>query len=175
MDLLIEHGTYNDLDEIEQLYYDVNEALEKGINYPGWKKGVYPIREDAIAGIDDNNLYIARKDNKIVGSIIVNHKPEEGYDSAKWKFDGEYDLIYVIHTFVVHPDHTKSGIGTRLMNFAESLGIQNQIKAIRLDVYENNIPAIKLYEKCGYQYIATVDLGLGPFGLDWFRLYEKLL
>lgn len=136
---------------------------------------MYPIREDAIAGIDDNNLYIARKDNKIVGSIIVNHKPEKGYDSAKWQFDGEYNLIYVIHTFVVHPDHTNSGIGTRLMDFAESLGIQNQIKAVRLDVYEKNIPAIKLYEQCGYQYIATVDLGLGRFGLDWFRLYEKLL
>lgn len=35
MDLLIEQGTYNDLDEIEQLYHDVNDALEKGINYPG--------------------------------------------------------------------------------------------------------------------------------------------
>lgn len=61
------------------------------------------------------------------------------------------------------------------MNFAESFGLQNNIKAIRLDVYEKNTPAIKLYEHCGYQYISTVDLGLGCYGLEWFKLYEKLL
>jgi RimJ/RimL family protein N-acetyltransferase len=44
-----------------------------------------------------------------------------------------------------------------------------------LDVYEGNIPAISLYEKYGFKYIDTVDLGLGNYGLDWFRLYEKLL
>ena len=175
MELLIERGTYSDLDEIEHLYNEVNEALEMGINYPGWKKGVYPIREDAIVGIDNNALFIARIDNKIVGSIILSHTPEKGYDSAQWQFDGDYSLVYVIHTFVVHPNYTKSGIGTRLLDFAECLGMQNHMKAIRLDVYENNIPAIKLYEQCGYQYIATVDLGLGKYGLDWFRLYEKVL
>jgi len=44
-----------------------------------------------------------------------------------------------------------------------------------LDVYEGNIPAIKLYEKCGFKYMDTVDLGLGRYGLNWFRLYERML
>ncbi len=50
-----------------------------------------------------------------------------------------------------------------------------QAKSIRLDVYEGNIPAIRLYEKCGFEYVNTVDLGLGNYGLKWFKLYEKLL
>ncbi|XAM46318.1 hypothetical protein TPDSL_28260 [Terrisporobacter petrolearius] len=49
------------------------------------------------------------------------------------------------------------------------------IKELRLDVYEKNLPAIKLYEKFGFKYIDTVDLGLENYGLKWFRLYEKLL
>ncbi len=48
-------------------------------------------------------------------------------------------------------------------------------KSIRLDVYEKNLPAIKLYEKYGFQYIDTVDLGLDQYGLNWFYLYEKIL
>lgn len=76
---------------------------------------------------------------------------------------------------MVHPAFLKLGIGRELMNFAEVFGRQNNIKSIRLDVYEYNLPAIKLYESCGYTYIATVDLGLGEHGLDKFKLYEKLL
>ncbi|MGL4989653.1 MAG: hypothetical protein ACRC57_00590 [Sarcina sp.] len=40
------------------------------------------------------------------------------------------------------------------------------MKSISFDVYENNRLAIKLYEKCGYVYIDTVDLGLSNYGID---------
>ncbi len=49
------------------------------------------------------------------------------------------------------------------------------MQALRLDVYENNYPAINLYEKFNFKYIDTVDLGLEEYGLKWFKLYEKLL
>ena len=38
-------------------------------NYPGWIKGVYPVREDAVAGVNDETLYVARYDGRIVGSV----------------------------------------------------------------------------------------------------------
>ena len=40
-------------------------------NYPGWIKGVYPVREDAVAGVNDETLYVARYDGRIVGSVIL--------------------------------------------------------------------------------------------------------
>lgn len=49
------------------------------------------------------------------------------------------------------------------------------IKVLRLDVYEKNLPPIKLYEKFGFKYIDTVVLGLENYRLKWFRLHEKLL
>lgn len=93
---------------------------------------------------------MAQNDNKIVGSIILNHKPEGGYNGAKWQYDGDYNNIFVVHTLVVHPTFSKSGIGRLLLNFAESFGLQNNVKSNCLDVYEYNIPAIKLYESCDY-------------------------
>ncbi|HHX70758.1 MAG: GNAT family N-acetyltransferase [Miniphocaeibacter sp.] len=175
MDIKIEHGVYSDLNEIENLYNDLNDSLEVGVNYPGWKKGVYPTRNNAKEGIKNNNLFIARINNKIIGSIILNHNPEKGYSYGKWKYDNDYTSILVVHTLVVHPSFFKKGIGYKLMEFAENYGRRNNIKSIRLDVYEKNIPAIKLYERCGYTYISTVDLGLESYGLKWFKLYEKLL
>lgn len=175
MDITIELGQVNDIDELEQLYNDTNDHLAKGVNYPGWKKGIYPVRQNAIDGIEHGNLYVAKQNDKIVGSLILSHEPESAYDKAKWEFESDYSNVFVIHTFVVHPDFMKCGVGKALINFAIEYGIQSQVKSIRLDVYEGNIPAIRLYEKCGFQYIDTVDLGLGNYGLDWFKLYERLL
>lgn len=175
MKVKIEQGTDADLDAAVQLYNDLHTVLETGVNYPGWIRDVYPIREDAATGIAERSLFVARIGDRIVGSIILNHKPEQGYDSARWNYDGDYSSVLVIHTLVVHPSFVKRGIGAQLMSFAECWGKRNHMKAIRLDVYENNVPATTLYEHCGYQYIQSVDLGFGHYGLDLFRLYEKLL
>ncbi len=175
MELKIEKGTEKDIDEIAVLYDDINDFLEKGMNYPGWRKGIYPVREDAVHGLEQDCLFIVRLKDKIVGTVILSHEPENGYEKGTWQYEGSYDRIYVIHTLAVHPDYLKLGIGRRLLQFAEEYGHENGIKAIRLDVNEKNIPAMHLYESCGYQYIARVDLGYGAYGIPWFRLYEKLL
>lgn len=175
MSIIIELGNEKDIDELEKLYNDLNDYLAAGVNYPGWLKGVYPIREDAVKGIDGGFLYVARYNNEIIGSIILNHEPESAYSQVSWEIEADYSDVIVIHTFVVHPKYMKCGIGQKLMEFATSHSKEIKAKAIRLDVYEKNVPAIKLYEKQGYSYVGTVDLGYGEYGLDWFVLYEKVL
>ncbi|WP_315066350.1 GNAT family N-acetyltransferase [uncultured Clostridium sp.] len=175
MDIIIELGSVNDIDELEHLYNDLNDYLAGGINYPGWRKGRYPVRQNAIDAVNDENLYVARHNGKIVGSIILSHKPEAEYYKAKWAFESDYSDVLVIHTFAVHPDFLKSGVGMELINFSIENGTMLHTKSIRLDVYEKNMPAIRLYEKCGFKYVDTVDLGLGSYGLDWFKLYERML
>jgi len=175
MDTVIELGSEKDIDELENLYNILNDYLAEGVNYPGWMKGIYPIRQDAVNGVKNGTLYVAKHNGKIIGSIILNHEPESAYYKVKWKIESDYCDIFVIHTFIIHPEYMKLGIGKALMDFAVEYSLQSNIKSIRLDVYENNIPAINLYEKCGFQYINTVDLGLGNYGLNSFKLYEKTI
>jgi ribosomal protein S18 acetylase RimI-like enzyme len=118
---------------------------------------------------------VAKYNGRIIGSIILNHEPESAYYNVKWGFDYDYSDVFVIHTFAVHPKFMKCGVGKVLMDFANKHSINSKVKSIRLDVYEGNLPAIKLYEKYGFTYIDTVDLGYGKYGLDWFKLYEKLI
>ena len=134
MKFVIESGTPADIDELEELYDNLNDYLSATTNYPGWIKGIYPVRENAVAGIEDNTLFVLRCNGKIAGSIILDHHPDEAYNSVSWKVDVDYSSIF-----------------------------------------ENNLPAISLYEKCGFEYIDTVDLGLGNYGLNWFKLYEKVV
>lgn len=175
MDFIVEQGTREDLDAVEALYNNVTDALEQGVNYPGWAKGIYPTREDAMDGLNNNSLFLVRRDGIAAGAITLNHTQNAAYSSVKWQYEGDDQDIFVIHTLAVHPSYTKSGIGRQLLAFAESYGRQKGIKSIRLDVYENNAPAIKLYESSGYRYVGMADLGLGSSGLNWFRLYEKCL
>ena len=59
--------------------------------------------------------------------------------------------------------------------FAERAARREQCISIRLDVVKDNIPAERLYQKCGYQLVGTVSLGYEAYGLPWFHLYEKIL
>lgn len=175
MNLIIELGTSADIDELERLYDELNDYLATTVNYPGWIKGIYPVREDAVAGVNDNSLFVARCDGKIVGSVILNHHPEKAYENIGWKIDIDYSHILVVHTFVVHPSFLQKGVGRALMEYSLDLARSTEMKSIRLDVYEKNLPAVSLYEKCGFDYIDTVDLGLGHYGLNWFKLYEIII
>ncbi|WP_026881821.1 GNAT family N-acetyltransferase [Clostridium akagii] len=175
MNIVFDLGKTNDIDELEQLYNDLNDHLAKGVNYPGWIKDIYPVRQNAIDGVENGNLYVSKYNGKIIGSIILSHEPEPEYYKAKWQFESDYSDVFVVHTFAVHHEFMKCGVGKALIDFSIEHSIKSKAKSIRLDVYEGNIPAIRLYEKCGFKYIDTVDLGLGNHGLNWFKLYEKLL
>lgn len=173
--ITIEKGNESHIDELEKLYDDLNDYFSSRTNYPGWIKHVYPIRETAIQAIENETLFVALSGERIAGSVILNHLPEDAYGEVKWLVDADYRDILVVHTLVVHPSFFGKKVGTFQLNFAKEYAVEQSCKSIRLDVSENNIPAIALYEKMGYKYVGTVDLKLPYEHLKWFRLYELAL
>jgi len=174
-DYTIEKGTPNDIDKLEEFYDRLNDFLQSGTNYPGWKKGIYPMRETAVRGIEAHTLFILKIKDQIAGSIILNHEPEAAYSQVNWGIQAKDNETIVIHTLAVDPKYMKNGVGNQLINFAKKYSMEHGMKAIRLDVTIQNAPAIALYEKCDFQYVGTVDLGLNIPGLVWFKLYEIIL
>ena len=173
--MLIELAQINNLDEIENFFNEVNDAL-KGVYYgPEWKKGIYPTRNDAQTSILNKNLYIAKLENQIVGSISLSHVQESAYLQANWKVDVSVKEVLVVNLFAIHHNVKGQGIATSMLKFAKTKAKELKCKTIRLDVVNQNIPACLLYEKVGFEYIATVDLGLPYDKLKWFRLYEFVL
>ncbi|MCL2576108.1 MAG: GNAT family N-acetyltransferase [Defluviitaleaceae bacterium] len=175
MDWKIEAGVISDTDELEQLYDDINDYLDANINYPYWKKGVYPTRKDAEDGIVKGTLFVLKISGKIAGSMLLNHIQYDAYAQAKWGVDAYGDEVMVLYRLVTHPDFMKQGVSSHLLDFAKKYALEKGCKTIRLDVTPRNIPAIALYEKHGYTYVDTVDLGLPYEHLKWFKLYELVL
>lgn len=168
-------ATQQDIDALEQFYNNVTEYLAATVNYPGWRNGIYPARQDAQEGIDEGTLFLVECQEHLVGSMILRHRPEPAYRTASWQAKLDDRDVLVIYTFAVLPEKLGQGVGQRMLEFAESYAKQHRIQALRLDVYEGNFPAIHLYERCGFRHTGTVSLGLEELGLNRFRLYEKLL
>lgn len=175
MNPVLEQATAADLDEVALLYESINRYLADHTNYPGWKKDVYPAREDAENGVNQGTLYVLRRDGRIAGTVILEHKTEPAYGTVDWGLDLTAEEVMVVYTLAVHPDFLGTGIGKALMEAVIAFCREKQVKAIRLDVYEKNSPAIGLYKKYGFSYIGMVDLGYSHFGLDQFELYQKIL
>ena len=163
------------LPEISALYHSVTTYLESHINYPGWQTGFYPTCETAQAALQKNGLYIALLDGEIVGSFVLSQAFEEPYEAASWSFPSDYSKIFVVHTFLIHPDYTKQKIGKQMLEYVMALGKAQGMNSIRLDTYEKNLPAMKLYESCGFRFAGKVDLGRADRGLYWYHCYEKVL
>ena len=149
-----------DIAAVAALYDAVCDTLEAGENYPGWAKGDYPTRRDAEMGEAAGELFVTEEAGEILGTMMLREEQERNARSAPWQ---------------LRPDCRGGGVGRALLGYAEAWAKAQGKRALRLDVHEINTPAIKLYESCGFRYIATVDLGYGAYGLKWFRLYEKLL
>lgn len=169
--MLIRKGTGQDVGELAALYDVLNDYLESHVNYPGWRKGVYPTREDAVRGVEEGTLFVAVEKGRIAGSFLLRHKPEEGYAAVDWQVDLPYSRIFVLYTLAVHPDFLGRGTGREMVRFSLEYAADGGCR----HVYEKSIPAIRLYESLGFSHVGTVDLGYGAYGLEQFRLYQKLL
>jgi len=177
-------ATLNDLDILEKLYYDINDYLENSVNYPLWRKNIYPNRETALTGIEGiegiegigkNSLYVFEDENVIKGTVILNSIQEEAYKDANWSIDAADFEVLVIHTLVVSPEFFKKGIAELLVRFAINFAKENNYKTIRLDSCETNKPAISLYEKAGFKFVGSIDLKL-PHNTEFlYNAYEMVL
>jgi ribosomal protein S18 acetylase RimI-like enzyme len=168
----IERGTVEDINTLAELYDDLNDYLSTNTNYPGWIKGIYPIRETAEEGVKNGTLFVIRRNNEIAGTIILNQDQPDAYNNVRWGVDAKEQEVIVVHTLAVNPRFMKLGIGKKLMEFAVDYSREQKVRTLRLDVFYKNSPAIALYEKSGFTYVDTVDLGLNIPDLVWFRLYE---
>jgi ribosomal-protein-alanine N-acetyltransferase len=76
-------------------------------------------------------------------------------------------------TVAVLPDFTRRGIASQFMSDLEKWSFSKQAPAMMLEVGVNNVSAIALYEKLGYENISTRKGYYGP-GLDAFVMRKEL-
>lgn len=162
----------NDLEAVSMIYDRIHEDLAKTVNYPKWPYHVYPSYQSAYEAISQKELYVYRIDHQIVGSVILNHKQNSGYEQAQWLVDANEDEVLVVHTLAVDPCQKGQGYAGHILKQIQLLALKLNCLAIRLDLTQNNIPARNLYQKHGFYFTGLADLHRQEDGIDYCEMYE---
>ncbi|MEO0549853.1 MAG: GNAT family N-acetyltransferase [Pseudomonadota bacterium] len=101
----------------------------------------------------DAEVAVAELDGKLIGSGYVNKKRSRHYLTPEW------------HAFIgflyVAPEHRGKGVNRRVLDHLFAWARANDLPEIHLTVYPGNEPAIKAYEKVGFDpYILEMRLNL---------------
>ena len=164
-----------DFHEVQSFYWTLIEQMQDVEFHPGWEKGVYPADAFLKESLAVGELYALRADGKIIAAMVLNHQCNDGYNGTKWNVEAAVDEITVIHALGVLPQVHGQGVAPQMVEAAIQIARAKQQKAIRLDVLGGNIPALKLYEKFGFQYHRTVQMFYEDTGWTNFLLYELVL
>lgn len=173
--LNIRKAKCDDIDIVLDLYKDLIDKIKNNKFTPEWEYGIYPREEYIIDLIKSNEVYVGEIDSEIVSSIVINHKPNPGYENIKWNTDLENENVYYIHLVAVNPSHKRKGIGKEMLNFSFNQAKENSVKSIRLSVVKNNLPAENLYKKFDFEHIDSIEVYDKYRGLKHFKVFEKVL
>ena len=153
------------LAEIEELnliynfYRIVCKALENEKYTPLWVIGSHPCIKDIENHINNNEMYIAVYDNKIVGAMAVtNHN--------------DYS---VLHLLAIHPDYRKQHLGKKIIKKLLQIAEERENHKIILDVVKGNLPAEKLYNQFGFKFTGEKWEFIEQIGNVCFNTYEFIL
>lgn len=164
-----------DYSNIRDFYYSLIDAMEDAEYKPGWEKDIYPTQEFLIRSIESNELYIGEMDGQIVSCMVVNHEYNDGYKDIQWSVEVKDSELLVIHALGVNSMFSGKGIAKQMVQQVIKIAHENNIKTIRLDVLEGNIPAEKAYTKMGFIYLDTIQMFYEDTGWTNYKLFEFIV
>ena len=140
-------ATEKDLPALETMYKDIADNLIKNQIYIYWSN-YYPYEEIEEIDIKNKTFYVLEENGEIVGGINLSTSHEKA-NQISWKHQTE-NTIY-ISKLGVNIKNLKQGVGSKLINHAKQIAKKQDAEMLRLFVVDINTPAIKLYEKNGFE------------------------
>ena len=165
----------NDYEEVRLFYHSLIDNLNPEQRYVGWKKDIYPSPEFLQRSIENGNLYLCRDGERIAGAMVLNHEYNESYKNYRWQTVADDSEVLVIHALGVHSFFHGKGYAKAMVQKAIAIAEEIEMKAIRLDVLDGNIPAEHLYQGIGFQYLTTMQMYYEDTGWTSFKLFEYVL
>lgn len=171
---MIQLAQPRDLDGVDATYTELLlHEQETGVSTTNWALNVYPTRSFAQAAQEAGTLYVLRDGDQIAASMILNHEQAEDYQKIPWLYPAEPEEVLVIHTLCIPPSQARKGIGRRMVQFALEKAKEMGCRVIRLDTWNGNQPAAKLYgEAFGFRFAGRAQVlhqGLIPEELIFFE------
>lgn len=139
---------------------DIVKDARLQINRLGFKQWLeesnYPNYDTFLNDIKNNSLYVYDIKGKVVGVIAIVKGVNLDYNNIKglWLSNAKY---YTIHRLAVKGDYHNLGIGSKLIEFAKTKAIKDNVN-LRIDTHNLNVPMKNLIKKEGFIYCGIITL-----------------
>lgn len=165
-----------DLPAICAIYEAILDQEESGGPvYTNWQRGKYPTADTARTALEAGTLYVGEDGGVLWGVVNLNGEQLPEYDAIPWSIPAERDQVGVIHTLCIHPGQAGKGRARQMVAFCEAEFRRLGKTVIRLDTWEGNLPANRLYPSLGYRYAGAAEFFFMGFIHETLNCYEKLL
>lgn len=171
----MERAKVNEINEIFEFYKDVVWYMNTHGPAIGWNIEKYPELTFVTEMVNNGDMFIERKDGKIICSAAVNHSVNPEYDDVDWNIKEPKEKIATIHAFAVSPEYRGKNISDEFLKSIEEFCKESGDLAIHFDVIETNQPAYKLYMRGGYKDLGMIEMYYEVVGYKHFYMLEKVL
>ena len=155
----IHKSRFEDIGQIMDVIQDAQESMRAN-GIPQWQDG-YPNEEIISQDIQMGNSYVLVEDGNVIGTayIVAGHEPTYDYiEGGQWLNDHPY---VVVHRIAVRKDFKGKSVARYMMEFAEKIAMEHQLRDIRIDTHHDNIPMRTFLAKLGYHACGTIYLDNG--------------
>jgi ribosomal protein S18 acetylase RimI-like enzyme len=135
-----EHADLDRLVEFEQAIIETERPFDVTIRDG---KDVHYYDLAALVALPNAHVVVAEIDSKIVGSGYARIDESEPY--LKHQKHSYLGFMYVV------PEHRGKGVNKKVVDALEVWSLSQGVTEIRLEVYNANDPAVRAYEKSGYE------------------------
>ncbi len=136
-----------------------------------WQGDEYPSKGLIISDINSSSSYVLEDDENIVGYMYISFGKEKCYEiikSGKWESDFEY---MTIHRLALSDKYRGNNLSKLLFDFAENLAKEKNIRSVRIDTHNMNLPLKSILKKRRYKKCGIIFLENG----EERQAYEKLI
>lgn len=138
----------NDLPQLKVVYKGIINQMNKD-NIRIWDD-IYPY-EFLGDDIENKRLYVMMDKSEIVSAFALCDF-NAGENLVKWKREGS--RVLYIERLGVNVNYLRKGVGSEMIHRAVGLAKEKGAEYLRLFVVDINTPAVKLYEKCGFEKVS---------------------
>jgi len=144
----IRRAVLNDVSAVAEVHIRSHEAAYTGIIPPAKLAqmcAAQPERRKENLSREDHTTHVALWEGKVVGLFNFGPCHNEALSGR----------CYQLYAIYLHPEYHRRGIGRAMMDYAEKQARLQGKSAMVLWVFEENTPARRFYEACGYRLEGT--------------------
>ena len=159
-------ATQSDFAAICSLYQSVCAGMADSAS-PQWVWGEYPNEDFLQASLDAGTLYIAKEGDDLLAAVTIDTCFDEEYETVNWLFGQKPGAF---HRLAIAPAQQGKGLGKKIIADVCDILRSQSCDTLRIDTYENNLAAQKLYTGLGMRKAGEVRFFHRPLAFYCYEL-----